>query len=148
MKIRALLLILLMIAGTFGMIQTIQDAKEKEFVELLNAMEAPFNSLVFSKPSPSGQGAETWTVDEAYEIERLLDFLQNYHIRKMKPEEINPHDEVDHFSIQLQDDNGSTISIMISEELIIQNNLLYYEVVDGPLDIDWLVKFFVQNTFE
>lgn len=145
MKMRALLLIVLMIGGTYGMIQTIQDYKEKEFVELLSSMNAPFNSLIFTKPSPVGPGAETWTVDEANEIENFLGFLQNYHVRKMKPEEINPHDDVNHFSISLQDENGNIISIMVSEDLIIQNSLLYYEVVDGPLDIDWLVQFFLKN---
>lgn len=145
MKMRALLLIVLMIGGTYGMIQTIQDYKEKTFVELLNAMEAPFNSLIFTRPSQAGPGTETWTVDEANEIENFLGFLQNYHVRKLKPEEINPHDDVDHFSISLQDDNGSTISIMISEDLIIQNSLLHYEIVDGPLDVEWLVQFFINN---
>lgn len=145
MKMRALLLIVLMIAGTYGMIQAIQDYKEKEFVELLSAMEAPFNSLTFTKPSSTGPGTETWTVDEANEIENFLNFIQNYHVRKLKTEEINPHDDVNHFSISLQDDNGNTISIMVSEDLIIQNSLLYYEIVDGPLDIDWLVQFFLNN---
>lgn len=145
MKMRALLLIILMIAGTYGMIQAIQDYKEKEFVELLSAMEAPFNSLIFTRPSQTGSGAETWTVDEANEIENFLGFLQNYHVRKLKPDEINPLDDVDHFSISLQDENGSTISIMISEDLIIQNSLLYYKIVDGPLDVNWLVQFFIQN---
>lgn len=145
MKIRALLLIILMIGGTFAMIQSIQDYEEKEFTDLLSSMNAPFNSLIFSKPSDDGPGNETWVVDEVEEIETFLSFLQNYHVRKLTPEEINPHDDVNHFSISLQDDNGSVISIMISEDLIIRNSSLYYEVVDGPLDIDWLVQFFISN---
>ena len=145
MKIRALLLLILMIGGTFAMIQSIQDYQEQEFTDLLSSMNAPFNSLVFSKPSDDGNGTETWVVDEAEEIETFLNFLQNYHVRKLKPEEINPHDNVNHFSISLKDENGSIISIMLSEDLIIRNSLLYYEVVDGPLDIDWLVQFFISN---
>lgn len=145
MKIRALLLIILMISGTYVMMQSIKDYEEKEFTDLLGSMNAPFNSLIFSKPSADGPGTETWVVDEVEEIETFLNFLQNYHVRKLKPEEINPHDDVNHFSISLKDENGSIISIMISEDLIIRNSLLYYEVVDGPLDIDWLVQFFISN---
>lgn len=145
MKIRALLLIALMIGGTYVMVQSIQEYEEQGFTNLLHAMDAPFNSLIFSKPEADGEGTDTWVVDEAEEIETFLNFLQNYHVRKLKPEEINPHDDVNHFSISLQDENGNIISIMLSEDLIIQNSLLYYEVVDGPLDIDWLVQFFISN---
>lgn len=108
-------------------------------------MDAPFNSLIFTKPSVNGQGTDSWVVDEQEEIDTLLKFLQNYHVRKLKPEEINVYDDVNHFSISLLDDNGSELSIMLSEDLIIQDSILYYEVVDGPLDIDWLLAFFISN---
>lgn len=148
MKIRALLLIVLMISGSYMMMQSIQGYEETEFTDLLSSMNAPFNSLIFTKPSTDGPGTDTWVVDEVEEIETFLSFLQNYHVRKLKPEEINPLDDVNHFSISLQDENGSTISIMISEDLIIRNSSLSYEIVDGPLDVDWLVQFFINNQLE
>lgn len=142
MKIRAFLLVALMIGGAYMMVQT-YDQDELAFSEILNAMNAPFNSLTFTKPSDTG--TESWVVDEQAEIESLLSFLQNYHVRKLKPEEINVYDDVNHFSIRLQDDNGRELSIMLSEDLIIQDSLLYYEVVDGPLDVEWLLSFFISN---
>ncbi len=145
MKIRAFLLIILMVAGTYAMIQSIQDNEKKAFAALLNAMHEPFNSIVFSRPSPSGKGEETWIVDEAHEIEALLTFLENVQVRKLSAEEINPDDDINDFSISLKDAEGKLISIMIHEELIIQNDLLYYQVVDEPLDIEWLVQFFLHN---
>jgi len=48
-------------------------------------------------------------------------------------------------SLQLQDDKGNTLSIIVNENLIIQNSLLYYEIVDGPLDVEWMVHFFIGN---
>src|SRR5690625_1236057 len=135
MKFRAILLLALMIGGAYVMFQSTQDYEKKEFNEILNSMNAPFNSLIFTKPSADGQGMDSWIVDEQAEIDTLLKFLQNYHVRKLKPEEINVYDDINHFSISLQDENGSELSIMLSEDLIIQDSVLYYEVVDGPLDI-------------
>ncbi|MDS9473076.1 hypothetical protein [Sporosarcina pasteurii] len=145
MKFRAILLLALMIGGAYMMVQSFQDYEKKEFTDILHSMDAPFNSLIFTKPSVNGQGTDSWVVDEQEEIDTLLKFLQNYHVRKLKPEEINVYDDVNHFSISLLDDNGSELSIMLSEDLIIQDSILYYEVVDGPLDIDWLLAFFISN---
>ena len=72
-------------------------------------------------------------------------FLQSYHVKKLKAEEIDPHDSIDEFTIILKDSEGNSITISIAENLIIQNSQLYYEIVDGPLDVDWIVGFFVSN---
>ena len=145
MKIRALLLITIMISGIYVMLQSYEDYNEKEFTELIDSTNTRFSSLVFTKPSTIGSTSKTWTVVEESEIENLLSFLQNYHVRKLKPEEIDPYDEIDQFSINLQDENGNVISLILNEDVIIQNSMLYYEIVDGPLNVDWLVQFFVSN---
>lgn len=145
MRIRAFLLILIMISGTYMMLQTYKEDEQTAFREVLHAMNAPFNSLTFTKPAANGNGVESWVVDEQAEIDMLLSFLQNYHVRKLKPDEINIFDNANHFSIQLHDENGRKLSIMLSEDLIIQDDLLYYEVVDGPLDVNWLLAFFMSN---
>lgn len=142
MKIRGLLLLALMIGGAYMMIQSYSQ-DEIAFNEILYSMNAPFNSLIFTKPSENGTAS--WVVDEQSEIEALLSFLQNYHVRKLTPEEVNVYDDVNHFSIRLQDENGRELSIMLSEDLIIQDSILYYEVVDGPLDVEWLLTFFINN---
>lgn len=145
MKIRAFLLIALMIGGSYVMLQSPHDFEEKEFTEILTPMDAHFSSLLFTKPAMAGSDSKSWIVDEPSEIESLLYFLQNYHVRKLAPEEINLLDEVEQFSISLQDENGNTLSIIVTEDLIIQNSILYYEIVDGPLNVDWLVQFFISN---
>lgn len=145
MKIRALLLIALMIGGAYVMLQSNKDFEEKEFTEILAPVNAHFSSLTFTKPAMAGSDPKSWIVDEPSEIESLLYFLQNYHVRKLAPEEINLLDKVDQFSVSLQDENGNTLSIIVNEDLIIQNSLLYYEIVDGPLNVDWLVQFFINN---
>lgn len=145
MKMRAVLLIALMIGGAYAMLQSYQEYEEKEFTEILAPMDAHFSSLIFTKPAMAGSESKSWIVDEPSEIESLLYFLQNYHVRKLAPEEIDPFDDIEQFSISLQDENGNTLSIIVTEDLIIQNSLLYYEIVDGPLNVDWLVQFFISN---
>ncbi len=145
MKLRAFLLIAILIGGSYTMMRSFNDYNEKPFTDLLSTMNPSFDSLLFKKPATSGNASETWHFDDHSEISNLLDFLQDYHVRKLNPEEINTNDETMQFRIQLQDSDGNTLSILVNENLIIQNSLLYYEIVDGPLDTEWLVHFFISN---
>ncbi|MGG0669777.1 hypothetical protein [Sporosarcina koreensis] len=147
MKMRAFLLIALIIGGMYAMIETINDFKEKSFTEIIETVDTEFASLTFTKPTMHGSPAETWSIDDENKVDELLQFLQNYHVKKLKPEEINPDDNIDEFSISLKGADGNSITIIIAENLIIQNSLLYYEIVDGPLDVDWIVRFFVSTKF-
>lgn len=145
MKIRGLLLLAIMIGGTYAMLQSFHDYDNKEFSVLLNSIKNPFTSLIITKASPLDLELEIWNTDDGTKIEDLISFLQDYHIRKLKPEEVNLEDKVEEFSIKLKDDNGNEMIIIINENLIIQNSLLYYEVVDGPLDMGWMVQFFLNK---
>ncbi|BAQ11855.1 hypothetical protein OXB_3386 [Bacillus sp. OxB-1] len=145
MKTRAILLLALMFGGAYMMIQSYQDETERELTQVLSQWRNPFHSLTISKPALSGVPSDSWIVDDPDEIEALLHFLEGYHFRKLKPEEIDVTDEIDQFSIRLQDEENNSITIIISENLIIQNSSLYYEVVDGPIDTDWLVQFILDN---
>lgn len=145
MKMRAVLLIALLIGGTYAMLEAINDYNEKSFNELFESINAEFDSLTFNKPPMHGNPFETWVVDDQVKVDELLQFLQNYHVKKLKPEEINPDDDIDELSIVLRDAKENSITIIVAENLIIQNSLLYYEIVDGPLDVDWIVRFFVSN---
>ena len=147
MKIRAILLIAILIGGMYVMIQSFDDDKVKGFSELLNNRKDPFVSLEFTKPSVLGSPPDAWTVKEESQIEELLLFLQNYNVKKIYPEEINVEDDKVQFSIRLEDSQGDMIMIVVNENLIIENSTHYYEIVDGPLDIEWLVQFFVQNEY-
>jgi hypothetical protein len=145
MKLRAVLLVLLMLAGSYQMIYSINDFKEKEFGAVLDPTNHSIDSLLFTKPSTYSSNPITWEINDETEIESLLLFLQDYSVRKLKPEEININDDIDQFSVSLVDSNNNIIKIIVNENLIIQNSLLYYEIVDGPLDVNWIVHFFVSN---
>ncbi len=145
MKIRALLSIAIMIIGTYAMTQLFLGYDKKEVSKVLGATESQFSVLTFSEPSLSGAAPKIWNVNDESDIESLLEFLQDYHVRKLKPEKINKIDDINQFIINLTDKNGDNFSIIVNEDLIIQNSSLYYKVIDGPLDVDWLVQFFISN---
>lgn len=145
MKIRAILLIAIFIGGMYVMIQSMDDNNEKEFNELFISDNEPFVSLSFSKPTTVGASVDTWVVDEDKEIKNLLLFLQDYNVQKMNPDEVNIGNHSEQFSISLNDTDGNTITIIVDENIIIENSLNYYKITDGPLDVEWLVQFFVQN---
>ena len=126
------------------MLQSIENDKEKDFFELLDS-QITFDTLIFNKPAIFGTDSSTWVIDDEEEIQSLIHFLQQYRFRKLSPEEIDPHDEIKQFSIILQSESGNSISVIVTEDLIIKNASLYYEIVDGPLNVDWLVHFFVSN---
>ncbi|MCG3087743.1 hypothetical protein [Sporosarcina cyprini] len=145
MKTRAVLLLALVIAGAYAMFDEINAYNERRFEDLLQSMDAEFQSLVFTTPPVFGAPAKTWVIDDEYEVDQLLQFLQDYRVQKLKPEEITLQDDIEEFNIILKDGNGNTITIVVNENLIIQNSMLYYRIVDGPLDGDWIVRFIASN---
>jgi hypothetical protein len=145
LKIRAFILIAIIIGGSYMMLDSFKEKQMLAVNELPLFLEHSYVSLHFNKPKTSDSLSKTWVVDEESEIQALLQFLQKYHVRKINPNEIDTEDDVEQFSIRLIDQKGDQITILIDENLIIQNSILYYEIVDGPLDVDWLVHFFVSN---
>lgn len=145
MKIRGLILIALIIGGMYAMIQVPQEYVEKNFSDLLQSKNESFVSLFLNIPASSASEQQMWVINDDRQIENLLNFLQDYHVRKLNPEEINIVDGIENFSINLKNKEGDTIEIIVDENIIIQNSLLYYEIVDGPLNVDWLLQFFIHN---
>lgn len=145
MKMRALLLIAIFIGGMYMMVQSMNERNEKPVHELFTSHDEPFVSLSFSQPSILGKRVDTWTVNEDKEIENLLLFLEGYQAQKIEPEEAILPDSPHHFSISLNNSNGKVITIIIDENIIIEDTFTYYEIVNESLDIEWLVQFFLEN---
>jgi len=66
-------------------------------------------------------------------------------VRKLQPKEINDYCTTEQFSVSLDNPKGNKLEVMIDDNLIIQNSKLYYEIVDGPMNVDWLIQFFIHN---
>ena len=145
MKFRAIILIAILLGGTYAFIQNKNDYKELVFAELLNSMDEHFISLTFHKPSNFGLPPDIWATDDEAAVENLTSFLKNYHVRKLKPEEIPHLSKPEQLSLILETKQGNGVTIMVEENFIIMNSSLYYEIIDGPLEADWIINFFVSN---
>lgn len=146
MKIRAVLLAILVVSGFYVMIQTINES-DSHPMEWLHAehTNAPFSTIIFRQPTLHEQPATTWTVNQIEEVDRLLQFLQAYDYERVDPDTLELFDDQPIFTIDLEDDSGNRMTILIEEGILIQNDRLYYEVVNGPLQVDWLMEFILSN---
>ncbi|WP_040759300.1 hypothetical protein [Sporosarcina newyorkensis] len=146
MKIRAVLLTLLVAAGFYMMVQTINETPFQP-TEWLYADQdgSPYSSIIFRQPGLHEQPSVTWKVDKVEEVNRLLHFLQAYEFERVDPDTLQLFDDQPLFTIDLHDDSGNRMTILIEEGILIQNDQLYYEVVNGPLQVDWLMEFIISN---
>ena len=148
MKIRGLILSLLVAGGFYVMMQTINESTMHpiEWIQKQQIDDAsPYSSIVFKYPGLDDQRMVTWKVDEVGEVDRLLQFLQAYEYERVPPETLQLFDDQTLFSIDLQDQTGNRMTILIEEGILIHNERLYYEVVDGPFQVDWLIDFILSN---
>ena len=90
MKIRALLLIAILIGGTYMMLQSSDDDKEKDLFELLDS-QITFATLIFNKPPIFVTDAKTCIIEADEAIQSLLHFLGQYRFRQLTPNDIDPH---------------------------------------------------------
>lgn len=145
MRLRLVLLTLLVASGFYQMIQEYDQAANPSFQHLFDRPDYEFDSITFRQPGLLNEPALTWKVDQVHEIDQLLRFLQNYQYQKVDPSSLQLFDDEPIFTIYLQDTAGNSITILIEEELIIENETLYYQIVDGPLNVDWLMDFVFSN---
>ena len=148
MKIRGVILALLVAGGFYVMIQTIDEASSHPFESLqeqqLNGLSS-YSSITFRQPGIQEQQAVTWKVDQIEEVDRLLQFLQAYDYERVDPDTLQLFDDQPLFTIDLHDETGNRMTILIEEGVLIDNDQLYYEVVNGPLQVDWLMEFIISN---
>ncbi|GKV64740.1 MULTISPECIES: hypothetical protein [Sporosarcina] len=146
MKIRAALLTILVAAGFYVMIQTVNESNIHP-MDLLNSETdgSAFSSITIRQPGLHDQPPVTWKVDQTHEIDRLLQFLEAYDYERIDPDTLQLFDDQPHFTIDLHDDAGNRMTILIEEGILIHNDQLYYEVVNGPLQVDWLMEFILTN---
>ncbi|WP_301108063.1 hypothetical protein [Sporosarcina sp.] len=146
MKIRAALLTLLVAAGFYAMIQTLNESNIHPF-DLFHAEAdgTAFSSITIRQPGLRDQQPVTWKVDQSHEVDRLLQFLEAYDYERIDPDTLQLFDDQPLFTIDLHDEAGNRMTILIEEGILIHNDHLYYEVVNGPLQVDWLMEFILSN---
>lgn len=145
MKFRAILLVAILLGGTYAIIQSKNEYDARLFTELTNYMNDPFISLTLNKPSNFGTPPYEWVIDDETTLEGLVLFLEPYHVRKLKPDEISALQKTDGLRLVLETEYGNEFTIVVDSNYILLNSTSYYEIVNGPLESDWIIKFFVNN---
>ncbi|MFS1511467.1 hypothetical protein VQL36_03375 [Chengkuizengella sp. SCS-71B] len=102
-----------------------------------------------SNKSPRSNWKSTWLEDDKETVEKLIDFLSQYQVKKINSkqydEEFNQKDksveeEIFEFEI-LHKGNTGTSMYLLGDRIHIRNKG-YYDVLNGPIDSDWLSDFF------
>lgn len=145
MKMRAFLLISILVGGTYAMIQSYSQYNDKNFRDFVGSLNTEFTSLVFHQPSEIGSTPHTWMVKDERQIDDLINFLNSYRIRKIQPKDVIFDVVEPRYSISLKDNHRNVLTIFLSENIIIQSDSNYYEIVDGPIDVEWLQQFFINS---
>lgn len=143
MRIRAMILIMMLIGGAYMMIQSTDPSPKNvsSFATMLDGMNSSIHTVTFIKPNTSNHGIHRQTINQSTQIQDFLIFLENYRLQAIESIPNTGHEQ---FTILLEDEQQNIISILLEENLVTVNDKTSYKIVNGPLDIEWLATFFFQ----
>lgn len=144
MRMRAFILLMIMIGGTYMMFQSKQNEKISSFTNILEEMDSPVQSVTFIKPTMD-HNIQLQTIEQTAEIDQFILFLNNYElqIENKQPTTVSTEEQ---FTILLEDHHQNVITILLQDDFVVFNDELYYKIVNGPLDVEQLVTFFVHTS--
>lgn len=114
----------------------VNDHREKGLDEVIS-----FNSTKFTSFEFESNPYDSWKTDEQEPVEELIGFLSQYRVKKMKDAE---------WDSNVSKEKGFRITIFSKDEVmfayIYENRALflkggYYNVVNGPIDMEWVEKY-------
>lgn len=146
MKLRAFLLVLLLAGGAYAMILSNNEFSSKTFNEVFQASEEHVVQLIFTKPSSTGMTPPAWVSSDKEQIASLLEFLSDYELQKKESQEPLDALNFNQFTISIEDHEENLLTIMVEDNLIVNQNGDQYTLLDGPLDADWMVNFILSST--
>lgn len=141
MKMRAFLLLLLLTGGAYAMLQSINEYAGKGFHDVLQIPENQIEQLIFTKPSATSVDPPAWMTTDKEQIATLLEFLSDYELKKKDSQEYLEDLNFNQFTISLEDSEQNLITIMIEDNLVVTHTGEQYTILDGPLDVEWMVNF-------
>lgn len=145
MKLRAFLLVLLLVGGAYAMVHSINEFSSKKFSEVLQFPEEHVVQLIFTKPSTTGMTPPAWVSSDKEQIANLLEFLSSYELKKKDSQELLDELNFNQFTISIEDHEENLVTIMVEDSLIVTQNGEQYTLLDGPLDTDWMVDFILSS---
>lgn len=120
------------------------DNRERDFDDLIGYKHRDFHSMGFITDIgkvPDDRAYE-WLTEEKEVVEELLEFLSQYRIKRISEaqfnEKINSKDRFE-FTINHSKANPSIVWVFGDRVHILVGH--YYEVLNGPIDMEWINEF-------
>lgn len=128
----------------FFSLKTFNDYRERNLDDLISYKHGDFYSLGFTKDRemvPDNR-ADEWLTEEKQPVDELMEFLSQYRVKKVSEEtfkeKINSEESFE-FTITHSKANPSIVWVFENRVHILVGN--YYEVKNGPIDMEWIKKY-------
>ncbi|SOC43877.1 hypothetical protein [Ureibacillus acetophenoni] len=123
-------------------LKIVNDYRERNLVDLITYKPAEFYSLGFIKNEVPEYKAYSWFTKDKEPADELMDFLSQYRVKKISEEEFNQGMfSVEKFEFTITHSKANPAIIFAYENVvhIVAGN--YYEIENGPIDMEWITSF-------
>jgi hypothetical protein len=124
----------------FVSVTTFNHVRERDLDDVIDYTSIDFESLGFTtdwEQVPENKGYE-WVANEKGTVDELLDFLSQYRVKRHKVDNMSGRTSFE-FVINHKITNSSMVHVLNEKDIRINHDL--YEVVNGPIDMEWIRKF-------
>ncbi|MFA9558526.1 hypothetical protein ACERII_14560 [Evansella sp. AB-rgal1] len=116
--------------------------REKGLDEVINYRESNFESLVFNEGNPEYE----WRTDNKEQAEEIRNFLSQYRVKRMKDREWDSDVSSEKGVRITVYTKGNPIITSIYEERVLDVGSGPYWVVNGPIDVEWLINYMEEHS--
>ncbi|KAA0547177.1 hypothetical protein FZW96_14500 [Bacillus sp. BGMRC 2118] len=112
------------------------DRRDLDVEDLLHYKRSDFNSLTFRNAGETG-----WLTEDREAADKLVDFLDQYHVKESNYETFRHHISEDGFQFTISYKKKDPISVSVLESKILILTDDYYEILNSPVDMEWIGQF-------
>lgn len=120
------------------------DYREKNLADLLDTSKIEkiyYNQL----PKMDERAAYNRQLTDEQSIQKLISFLSQYRVKKIGDRDFISEYPDEQFQFQLEyEDNRITMPSLIERDVLL-NDMYQYEIINGPVDYEWLEEFLMRN---
>lgn len=124
----------------FISITTFNHVRERDLDDLIGYTSIDFDSLGFTtdwEHVPENKGYE-WVANQKETVNELLAFLSQYRVKRHEADNMSGRTSFE-FIINHRITNSSMVHVLNEKDIRINHDL--YEVVNGPIDMEWIRDF-------
>lgn len=130
-------------------LRTINENRERNFDDLIPYKHRNFETISFRKEITieDTTRAADWVSRDQDQADELMNFLSQYRLKKISNETFNERlsdNEEGIFDFFITHSRGTVAIVNVQGDVVhIFGN--YYEVLNGPIDMEWISKFDDKN---